>query len=87
MKKNIVYFSLVARKNQALAVPAILGYNLFQMKTHVKKGNKGKSGQAMIEYVIVAVMLVALLSVMAVLLRATKSQSERASVLVSSDYP
>lgn len=49
--------------------------------------SRGKSGQAMVEYVIVAIMLIALLSVMAVLLRATKSQSERASVLVSSDYP
>lgn len=48
---------------------------------------RDRSGQAMIEYAIVAVMLVALFSVMAVLLHSVKSQSARASVLVSSDYP
>ncbi len=46
-----------------------------------------KRGQAMVEYVIVLVALTSLISVMALLLRATRSQSERASELVSSEYP
>ena len=47
----------------------------------------GKSGQAMIEYALTAVVLVVLLSVMAVLLHASKSQARRAAELVSSEYP
>lgn len=47
----------------------------------------GKSGQAMIEYVLVATAIVVLLSVMAVLLHATKNQADRAATLVSSEYP
>lgn len=47
----------------------------------------GKSGQAMIEYALVATAIVVLLSVMAVLLHATKNQADRAATLVSSEYP
>lgn len=47
----------------------------------------GRSGQAMIEYVIVAVSLLVLFSTMAALLYATKSQAKRAAELVSSEYP
>lgn len=47
----------------------------------------GKSGQAMVEYVIVAVSLVMLLSVMAALLYSVRSQTRRSSELVSSEYP
>ncbi len=46
-----------------------------------------KSGQTMVEYVIVLVVLTSLISVMSILLHATRSQSERASELVSSEYP
>lgn len=54
----------------------------------MKKGAAGlKSGQAMIEFTLVAVMLVALFSVMALLHYAVKRQSERTVELVSSEYP
>ena len=46
-----------------------------------------KSGQAMVEYAIVALALIFLLSTLAVLLRAEKNQAARAEQLVSSDYP
>lgn len=45
------------------------------------------SGQAMIEYVLVAVALMALVSVMAVLHYAVRRQTERTVELVSSEYP
>lgn len=41
----------------------------------------------MVEYVIVAVSLVMLLSVMAALLYSVRSQTRRSSELVSSEYP
>lgn len=47
----------------------------------------GKSGQAMVEYALVAVAVVVLLSVLAVLLHATRNQADRAAELVSSEYP
>lgn len=46
-----------------------------------------KSGQAMVEYAIVALALIFLLSTLAVLLRAEKNQAARAEQLVSSEYP
>lgn len=48
---------------------------------------KRRNGQAMVEYVIVLVVLSALISVTALLLYATRSQSQRAAELVSSEYP
>lgn len=48
---------------------------------------KGRSGQAMVEYVIVLVVLSALISVTALLLYAARSQSQRTAELVSSEYP
>ena len=45
------------------------------------------SGQAMVEYAIVALALIFLLSTLAVLLRAEKNQAARAEQLVSSEYP
>lgn len=51
-----------------------------------KSGN-GRSGQAMVEYVIVLVAITALVSVTALLLYAARGQSQRASELVSSEYP
>jgi len=54
----------------------------------MKRGVFGPvSGQAMIEYVLVAVALIALVSVMAVLHYAVRHQTERAVELVSSEYP
>ena len=52
-----------------------------------KRTAPARSGQAMVEYVIVLVMLTALVSVMAVLLYTARSQSQRAAELVSSEYP
>ena len=46
-----------------------------------------KSGQAMVEYAIVALALIFLLSTLAVLLRAEKNQAARAEQLVSSECP
>lgn len=41
----------------------------------------------MVEYALVATAILVLLSVLAVLLYATKSQADRAATLVSSEYP
>ena len=48
---------------------------------------RGRRGQAMIEYMIVAVMLMALVAVVALLLYALRQQSGRALDLVASEYP
>ncbi len=48
---------------------------------------RGRRGQAMIEYMIVAVMLMALVAVFALLLYALRQQSGRALDLVASEYP
>ena len=48
---------------------------------------KGRSGQAMIEYVIVFVALFATILSLAVFLYAVRQQSNRTLDLVSSDYP
>jgi len=45
------------------------------------------AGQTMIEYVIIAAVLIAALSVAGVLIYALRSQSDRTLELVSSDYP
>ncbi len=52
-----------------------------------RKGIRRRSGQAMIEYVIVLIALAALSSVIAVLLYSARSQAQRSSELVSSEYP
>jgi Flp pilus assembly protein TadG len=46
-----------------------------------------RRGQAMIEYMIVAVMLMALVAVFALLLYALRQQSGRVLELVASEYP
>ena len=48
---------------------------------------RGRSGQAMIEYVIVAVALLAAVAVLALFLYALRLQADRTLTLVSSDYP
>ena len=48
---------------------------------------KGKSGQTMVEYAIVMVMLVALVAVCGLLLYSLRGQSGRALELVASEYP
>ncbi len=60
------------------------------MNGNSRKGQRGRgtrAGQAMIEYVIVAAVLLAALSVAGVLIYALRSQSDRTLELVSSDYP
>ncbi|MGI6494729.1 MAG: hypothetical protein ACOX5G_01335 [Kiritimatiellia bacterium] len=48
---------------------------------------RGRSGQAMIEYLIVAASLLAVVAVMALFLYALRLQADRTLTLVSSDYP
>jgi Flp pilus assembly protein TadG len=48
---------------------------------------RGRRGQAMIEHMIVAVMLLALVAVFALLLYALRQQSGRVLELVASEYP
>lgn len=48
---------------------------------------KGRSGQAMVEYIIVAVILMVLVSVCSLLLYTLRGQSTRVLDLVSSEYP
>ncbi len=55
--------------------------------TMEKKTQGGKSGQTMVEYAIVMVMLLALVAVCALLLYALRGQSSRALELVASEYP
>jgi len=51
------------------------------------KGLGSRSGQVMLEYVVVFAALLAVVSVMALCLYAVRQQSERTMVLVGSDYP
>lgn len=48
---------------------------------------RGRGGQAMIEYVVVAVALLAAVAVLAFFLYALRLQADRTLTLVSSDYP
>ncbi len=48
---------------------------------------RSKHGQAMIEYVVTAGMLIATISILAVFLYAFKEHSNRVIDLVSSEYP
>jgi hypothetical protein len=52
-----------------------------------QRGRNVRAGQTMIEYVIIAAVLIAALSVAGVLIYALRSQSDRTLELVSSDYP
>lgn len=53
-----------------------------------KKGTFGsESGQTMVEYIIVFVMLLALVGVCSLLLYSLRGQSGRALELVASEYP
>ena len=54
-------------------------------RTQVLWGSR--SGQVMVEYVMVFVALLALVSVMAICLYAVRQQANRTLVLVGSDYP
>jgi len=52
------------------------------------RGLKGsRSGQVMLEYVMVFVALLAVTSVMAICLYAVRQQASRTLILVGSDYP
>ena len=52
-----------------------------------KSAQNSKSGQTMVEYAIVMVMLLALVAVCGLLLYALRGQSGRALELVASEYP
>lgn len=47
----------------------------------------GKSGQAMLEYIIVFVSLLAVIAIFSICLYAVRQQSNRALDLVASEYP
>ncbi len=51
------------------------------------KGLSHKSGQAMIEYVVLAVMVITTVSIMAILLYTFKEQGGRVLDLAASEYP
>ena len=58
------------------------------LKLSATKGVPGRrSGQAMIEYVIVFVSMLAVVAVLALFLYAVRQQSNRALDLVASEYP
>ncbi|MCL1920900.1 MAG: hypothetical protein FWG50_07450 [Kiritimatiellaeota bacterium] len=57
------------------------------MLNRVQGFRGSRSGQAMLEYVVVFVALLGLVSVMAVCLYAVRQQANRTLVLVGSDYP
>jgi len=52
-----------------------------------RAGRRGRSGQAMIEYIVVFVSLFATIVSLAVFLYAVRQQSNRTLDLVASDYP
>ncbi len=54
---------------------------------YTKKPDRNRSGQAMVEYVIVFVVLLGLVAVLSVFLYAVRQQSNRALDLVASEYP
>jgi hypothetical protein len=55
--------------------------------TWMCRSASSKRGQAMIEYVVMAGMMLAMVSIMAVLLYAIKEHNIRVLDLVSSEYP
>jgi hypothetical protein len=57
-----------------------------EMKT-LKKGLGRRTGQAMIEYLIIAAMLLATIPMMAIFLRALRQHSTRTLELAASEYP
>ena len=50
-------------------------------------GKRGRSGQAMVEYVIVLVAMLGVVAMLALFLYAARQQSNRALDLVASEYP
>ncbi len=57
------------------------------LRFQAKGGGRLRSGQAMLEYVIVFVALLGLVAVLSLCLYAVKTQSNRTIELVGSDYP
>ena len=57
------------------------------MFNRTQGSRKSRSGQVMLEYVIVFVALLAVVSVMALCLYAVRQQANRTLILVGSDYP
>ena len=55
--------------------------------SHTKNSGRSRSGQAMVEYVIVFVAMLAFVAVLSVFLYAVRQQSNRALDLVASEYP
>ena len=57
------------------------------MSNRIRGSWGSRSGQAMLEYVVVFVALLSVVSVMAICLYAVRQQANRTLVLVGSDYP
>ena len=57
------------------------------LQSVLKRRTRGCRGQAMIEYMIVAVMLLALVAIFALMLYALRQHSGRVLELVASEYP
>ena len=61
--------------------------NVCHDTTRMCRSASSKRGQAMVEYVIMAGMMLAMVSIVAVFLYALKEHNVRVLDLVSSDYP
>ena len=57
------------------------------LSSRAKEGGSRRSGQAMLEYVIVFAALLAVVSILALFLFAVRQQSNRSLDLVASEYP
>lgn len=67
---------------------AFLGMILVMLKlSHEKNSHSSRSGQAMVEYLIVFVVMLMVVAVLSVFLYAVRQQSNRALDLVASEYP
>ncbi len=86
-----------ARQTKTIAPPCALAYTI-KMTWGLRQGlakacarqrgrAAGRAGQAMVEYVVVATVLLAVVAVMALFLYALRLQSDRVLTLVASDYP
>lgn len=66
-----------------------LGYRagIMRVRAWWRGRTTGRAGQAMVEYVVVAAVLLAVVAVMALFLYALRLQSDRVLTLVASDYP
>jgi hypothetical protein len=65
----------------------MVGTFMLWIRSSARRGRSSQGGQAMIEYVIVTVSLLAVVLALAVLMYVLRQQSNRVLDLVASDYP